>query len=117
MTSQDGSAPRRIERRRAPRLGFAAGGGAISVVGARLLNISRFGMLIESPVSMVPDAVLPMRLVIAGRAADVETRVAACTPQPGLRAYGVGLEFTRLAEADRTRLEQALDGAAEQTPR
>ncbi len=116
MTSQDGSAPRRIERRRAPRQGSSAGG-AISVVGARLLNISRYGMLIESPVPMVAEAVLQMRLVISGRAADVETRVAACTPQPGLRAYGVGLEFTRLTEADRARLDQALDVGQSQESR
>lgn len=104
------SANRRLERRRAPRQPAQE---AISVVGAKLLNVSRYGMLIESPVPMALDAVLRLRLMIGGQPADVEARVAVCTPQPGLKAYGVGLEFSRLAETDRARLEQALIGRPE----
>jgi hypothetical protein len=83
-------------------------GAAISVVGARLLNVSRYGMLIESPVPMALDSVLTLRLSIAGEPADVEARVAVCTPQPGLRAYGIGLEFDELSDDTRARLEHAL---------
>lgn len=101
------SANRRLERRRAPRQPAQH---AISVVGAKLLNVSRYGMLIESPVPMAQGAVLRLRLTIAGQPADVEARVAVCTPQPGLKAYGVGLEFSNLAESDRERLEKALAG-------
>lgn len=104
--------PHRPERRRAARLPVSALGDVVSVVGARLLNASRYGMLIESPVPMARDAVLSLRLTIAGQAADVEARVAQCNPQPGLRAYGVGLEFVRFDAADLERLERALNTEA-----
>ncbi len=111
MTESATPANRRLERRRARRL--PAGSGAISVVGARLLNVSRYGMLIESPVPMACDTVLRLRVMISGQPADIEARVAVCTPQPGLRAYGVGLEFSSLAEAERERLERALVDSAD----
>ena len=51
----------------------------------------------------------PFRLLINGVRTDVEARVAACTPQPGARrAYGIGLEFTSIADADRETLRQVL---------
>ena len=43
-----------------------AAGGVVSVVGARLVNVSPFGMMIESPLPLKSDAVLPFRLVVAG---------------------------------------------------
>ncbi len=112
MTSDD-AAPRRLERRRAQRQSAAA---EISVVGARLLNVSRYGMLIESPVPMARDALLRLRLIVCGQPADVEARVAVCTPQPGARAYGVGLEFAQIAPADRERLERALAAGVKARP-
>lgn len=100
---------RRPERRRAARIPMPPHGGAVAVVGARLLNVSRYGMLIESPVPMARDTVMRLRVLLAGQPADLEARVAVCTPQPGLRCYGVGLEFASLAPSDRERLERALE--------
>ena len=39
------------ERRRAERVPMPATGGPVSVVGARLVDVSPYGMMIESPVS------------------------------------------------------------------
>ena len=67
-------------------------------------------MLIESPVSLEPEAVLPLRLVVRGHKADVEARVAACTLLPGARrTFGVGLELVRIDEMARGRLEEAVE--------
>lgn len=101
----------RPERRRAARTPMPPYGGAVAVVGARLLNVSRYGMLIESPVPMARDTVMRLRVLVAGQPADLEARVAVCTPQPALRCYGVGLEFAGLSESDRERLERAIDAA------
>lgn len=100
---------RRPERRRAPRVAMPPRGGAVAVVGARLRNVSRYGMLIESPVPMARDAIVRLRLLVAGRPADVEARVAACTPQAGTHAYGVGLEFLQVDTFDRERIEAVLE--------
>ncbi len=107
--ADDPPASRRLERRRAPRLQLPPRGAAISVLGARLLNISRYGMLIESPVPLARDAVLELRVTIQGEPSDVRARVAVCTAQPGLRVYGVGLEFEALDPRTRERLERALE--------
>jgi hypothetical protein len=106
------SLPAGLERRRARRVPVPREGGPVSVVGARLRDVSPYGMMIESPMALTVDAELPFRLVVAGEKADVEARVAVCTPLPGARrAFGVGLEFTRIDEAVRARLGQVLAGA------
>ena len=88
----------------------AASAGDVSVVGARLMNISSYGMSIESPLLLERDAVMPFRLVVAGEKSDVEARVAACTPVPGSRRYAVGLEFLNMAPDVQQRLIRVLGG-------
>jgi len=106
----DPFAPRGRERRRGPRLPVSGLEGAVSVVGATLVNVSRFGIMIESPVPLAPESVHCLRLVIGGRKSDVEARVAACalgtSGRP--RRFDVGLEFTFLPDDVRARLERAL---------
>jgi len=98
-----------LERRRAERVPMTGAGANVAVVGARLVNASAYGMLIESPVPLEPEAVLPLRLVIRGDKTDIEARVAACTPLPGARRnFGVGLELVRIDEMARGRLEEAV---------
>ena len=82
----------------------------VSVVGARIIDVSPFGMMIESPVAISPDAVLPFRIVVAGRASDVSCRVATCRPAAGedQRHFGVGLEFLDLAVESRDHLREVL---------
>jgi Tfp pilus assembly protein PilZ len=66
-------------------------------------------MMIESPVAMEHDAILRLRLVIAGDKFDVEARVAECSPLPSRPgAWGVGLEFARLPEVALEKLRAAL---------
>jgi c-di-GMP-binding flagellar brake protein YcgR len=93
-------------------------GGLVSVVGARLVNVSAHGMMIESPVPMETDCVLQFRLVVAGEKVDVEARVANCHVRPGekRKTYGVGLEFVKIPEDARQRLVQALKSARTGTP-
>ena len=87
-----------------------AAGGAVSVVGARLVNISSYGMMIESPVPLEREAVLEFRLLVAGQKADVDARVAACAAIPGSRRYSVGLEFSRIEPQVQERLVRVLAG-------
>ena len=99
-----------LERRRAERVPMSGAGAPVAVVGARLINASVYGMLIESRVPLEPEAVLPLRLVIRGHKADVEARVAACTPLAGARrTFGVGLEFVRIDEMARGRLDEVVE--------
>jgi hypothetical protein len=87
-----------------------ARGGPVSVVGAGLVNVSSYGMMIESPVPLEREAVMQFRLVVAGEKTDVDARVAACTPVPGGRRYAVGLEFVRIAPEAQQRLVRVLSG-------
>ena len=104
--------PEGLERRRAPRIPIPPSA-PLFVVGARLLNASAFGMMIESPVAIEPDAILRFRLVIAREKFDVETRVAACSGGRGTKnAFAIGLEFTSLPEGARTRLQGVLNELA-----
>ena len=81
----------------------------VRVVGARLVAVSRYGMTIESPLPLERDAVLQLRLVVAGEKADVEARVSACQPGAGgRRSFDVGLEFTALPPGIKDRLVRAL---------
>jgi hypothetical protein len=98
-----------MERRRGERVPMPPAGGVVSVVGARLVNVSPYGMMIESPVPLKSDAILPFRLVVAGSRADVEARVVACAPLPGARRrYGAGLEFSRIPKETFARLVELL---------
>jgi hypothetical protein len=87
-----------------------AEGGPVSVVGARLVNVSPFGMMIESLVPLEEESLHRLRLVVAGRNYDAEARVAACTARPGplRRVYGIGMEFRRLAPEARAQLKSVL---------
>ena len=97
------------ERRRVERVPMAPVGGPVSVVGARLVDVSPYGMMIESPVAMKEDAVLQFRLAVEGRKTDVSARVACCTARAGTRhAYGVGLEFVNLPSELREQIRDVL---------
>ncbi len=101
-----------FERRRAERVPMPAVGGPVSVVGARLVDVSPFGMMIESPVAMSEDAVLQFRLVLDGQKVDVSARVANCR-LAAVHRHGVGLEFVSLAPEWRDRLRAVLARHAE----
>ena len=97
------------ERRRCARVPMAPTGGPVSVIGARLVDVSPYGMMIESPVPMKEDAVLQFRLAVEGRKTDVSARVACCTARAGVRhAYGVGLEFVDLPSDVREQIRDLL---------
>ena len=92
MTEQE-AGPGGINRRRAPRVPMAEGG-PVTVVGAKLLDMSPFGMMVESVMPLPVDSTHAFRVVVEGVRRDVKARVACCTPRPGpRRAFGVGLEF------------------------
>ena len=98
-----------IERRRAERIPMTPPTNPVSVAGARILDASPFGMKIESPVAISPDATLPFRIAVGGRSTDVKCRVAACRPVLGDdRRFAVGLEFLDLAADFREHLREAL---------
>ncbi len=97
------------ERRRAERIPMPANGGPVSVVGARLIDVSPYGMMIESPLALAEDAILKFRLSVEGNKADISARVACCNARRGARhAYGVGLEFLDVPEGLRERIRDAL---------
>ena len=87
-----------------------AGVAAVSVVGARLTNVSSYGMMIESPVPLEREAVLQFRLVVAGVKADVDARVVDCSALAGTRRYAAGLEFQNLPPDVQQRLIRVLGG-------
>jgi hypothetical protein len=102
--------PAGLERRRAPRIAVPPGGPA-SVIGARLVTASPYGMMIESPVPMERDATLRLRMIVARQRVDVEARVAACRRgiAGGKWVFGVGLEFTSIPEDVRAKLRGVLE--------
>jgi hypothetical protein len=110
MTTAEAFGPRALNRRRSPRIPVAELDGAVSVVGARLINVSLYGMMIESPVALERESILSFRLVIGGEKTDVEARVVGCIlGATGVRRrYGVGLEFTDIPHETRERLEHTL---------
>ena len=109
--------PDGLERRRAERISITPPAPPVTVVGARLVNVSRYGMMIESPVPMERESVLQLRLIVAGEKADVEARVAACTLGTGAgRRFGIGLEFTRIPDGIRERLARALSDPETASP-
>jgi hypothetical protein len=102
--------PGGFERRGYERVAMPPRGGALSVVGARLVNVSLHGMLIESFVPLERDAHMNFRLSVGGESVDVEARVVACSllSTGRRRVFGVGLEFTALPGAARRQLAEAL---------
>ena len=103
------SSPSGPERRRAERVPMAPTGGRVSVVGARLIDVSPYGMMIESPLAMTEDSVLKFRVAVEGRKTDVSARVACCTPRAGTRhAYGIGLEFLDMPSEVREQIRGVL---------
>ena len=109
MSDEPQRGPDGLEHRRGPRYP-ASTSSAVSVVGAQLLNVSAYGVLIESLVPMETDAVMPLRLVICGSKVDIEARVANCHAVAGekRRVYRTGLEFVALPADVRERLAEAL---------
>jgi hypothetical protein len=85
-----------------------APGGPVSVVGAKIVNVSPYGMLIHSPLPMETEAVHRFRLVIDKEKRDVDARVAECNAA-GEHRYEVGLEFV-CGDDLRERLSHVLDG-------
>jgi Tfp pilus assembly protein PilZ len=114
VSRPDAVGPQGLERRRVERAVAAPSALAVSVVGARLVNVSRYGMMIESLVPFETDTVLQLRLVVDGQKADVEARVAACTAGAAgaRRSYGIGLEFTHMPPPVRDRLARAIAASA-----
>jgi hypothetical protein len=102
--------PEGFERRRSERIPIPSRSSVISVVGARLLNVSAHGMLIESLVPMEREQTLTLRVVLAGEKADVQARVACCLllGSTRRRVYGVGLEFVAIPESAHRRLLETL---------
>ena len=110
MTRKEPFGPRGLERRRSPRIPIADLEGAVGVVGAKLVSVSLYGMMIDSPVPLERESVLSLRLVVQGHKSDVEARVAECSLGASVarKRYGVGLEFTDIPGETRERLEQTL---------
>jgi hypothetical protein len=81
--------------------------GPVTVIGAHLVNVSPYGMLIHSPLPMQPEAVHRFRLLIENEQEDVEARVAMCQPE-GKHRFDVGLEFVGRVDDLRTRLIRVL---------
>ena len=113
MSEEQTRGPDGLEHRRAPRYPASPASG-VTVVGAQLLNVSAYGVLIESLVPMETDAVMPLRLIIGGSKVDIDARVANCIAVAGekRRVYRTGLEFVSLPPDVRERLAEALRGSA-----
>jgi hypothetical protein len=99
-----------IERRRAERIPMTPPANPVSVVGARIVDVSPFGMKIESRVAISPDSVIAFRIVVEGRTTDVGCRVANCRPVMGgaQRVSEVGVEFLDLPDAVADHLREVL---------
>ena len=96
------------ERRRAPRVTPEELAEPVSVVGTRLLNISRDGLLLEAPVPLPSRSTLRLRLVVGGLKTELETRVASSRHRPSGRPWGVGVEFAHVPADVRARLARVL---------
>jgi hypothetical protein len=81
--------------------------GPVALVGAHIVNVSPYGMLIQSPLPMEPGAIHRFRIVIDQDQEDVEARVAMCLVE-GKRRYDVGLEFVGTSDELRHRLATVL---------
>jgi Tfp pilus assembly protein PilZ len=104
------SEPDGVERRLTPRLEPDDLSEPVFVVGSRLVNIGRGGLMLEAPVPLAPESPLHLRLVLGGERAPVDARVRGCVPRSygRRRVWGVGVQFENLPPAVRARLERAL---------
>jgi Tfp pilus assembly protein PilZ len=101
--------PGGVERRKAPRTAPDQLSEPVSVVGARLLDVSAGGALIDAPVPLASGSTLHVRLVVGGVKTELETRVTGCRRLHGSsRPWGVGLEFSELPKKVSERLERLL---------
>ncbi|MGE5124803.1 MAG: PilZ domain-containing protein [Betaproteobacteria bacterium] len=98
------------ERRRVPRFEPQELGAAVFVVGSRLVSIGAHGLMLETAFPVALDSNLSFQLVVGGLKAPVEARVRSCVPRThgGQRAWGVGVEFLRISETTRLRLDYVL---------
>jgi PilZ domain len=98
-----------VERRRVARVPVGSGS-PVSVVGAQLLDVSCFGMTIESPILLEGGTVMRFRLVVAGEQADLDARVMNCQSswRGSRRVFEVGLEFQGMPAPLRDRLAEVL---------
>ncbi len=80
------------------------------MVGSRLLNIGRGGLMLEAPIALAPESTLHLRLLLGGQRADVDARVCACVERGTgrRRSWGVGLQFESLPPEAAARLDRAL---------
>jgi hypothetical protein len=99
-----------IERRRAERIPMTPPANPVSVVGARIVDVSPFGMKIESRIAISPDSVIAFRIEVEGKATDVGCRVATCRSVVGggPRVFQVGLEFLDLPDDVADHLREVL---------
>lgn len=102
--------PGGVERRRSRRRAPADLLEAVAVVGARLIDISHHGLLMEAPVPIAPESRLRLRLLVGGTRTEVGVRVAGCRPRPPGqgRPWGVGVEFVDVSPEARECLVRAL---------
>jgi len=86
-------------------------GGAVAVVGARLVDVSIHGMAIESLVPLEPESVHRFRLVVEGRKVDLDVRVASCRAhlRDDRPVHGIGMEFLGMSPEDRQHLAAVLE--------
>jgi Tfp pilus assembly protein PilZ len=98
------------ERRQGPRLEPGELAEPVLVVGSRLVNIGRGGLMLEAPVPLAPDSPLHLHLLVGGERTDLDARVRGCVPRGAGRraAWGVGVQFETLDPTSRERLERAL---------
>ena len=107
---QRATGPGGVERRLAPRFEPEELAHPVQVIGSRLVNISRGGVMLEAPVPFEPDSRLHLHLVLAGERRDVDARVRACVPRERGRhaTWGVGLEFQDVDPDTLESLDRAL---------
>jgi len=106
-----GAGPGGVERRRSPRRDPGELGESVSVIGARLIDISRHGLQMEAPVPLAPHSTLRLRLLFGAVRTEVEVRVAACRRRPVNRGrpWGIGAEFVEMSSEASDHLNRALD--------
>ena len=113
IATRQSAGPDGVERRRAPRFQPEDLAEPVLVIGSRLVNIARGGLMLEAPVPFAPGSTLHLHLLVGGERAEVDARVRGCVLRPHGRreTWGVGVEFENLDPAARERLDRALDRA------
>lgn len=98
------------ERRHAARYDPSELAEPVFVVGSRMVNIGALGLMLDAPVPLATDSSVRLHLVVGEYKAAVDAIVRSCVPRAaaGGSTWGVGVEFERLSEPARERLERAL---------